>query len=248
MSLLAKSAQPLTQLEISEALALPKSSTYELLYTLLEKGILEFDNEDLKTFKLSLKVFEIGMTVLEKTDFHEVSRPFLKDLSAITGETVFMAIDSNGTIVYVDRIEESSSIRTVAGLGIRRPMHCTGLGKALLATYPAQRVKEIWEMSDRTVMYTKNTIREYNDLIEDLRKTRERGYAIDNREMEDEIFCVAAPIYGHSDKAVGALSIAAIYLKMDDKRTELFGKMITDTALAISKRLGFRKDRLYFGA
>ncbi|HWR45688.1 IclR family transcriptional regulator [Sporomusa sp.] len=247
LNLLAKSTKPLTQIEISEALALPKSSTYELIYTLLKKGVLEFDNEDLKTFKLSLKVFEIGMTILEKTDFYGISRPFLEDLSAKTGETVFLAIENNGMIVYVDREEKNSSITTVPGAGTRRPMYSTGLGKALLATYSDQRVKEIWEMTGKTTKYTKNTICNYNDLIKDLRQTRERGYAIDNREMEDEIFCVAAPIYGRAEKAVGVLSVASIYLKMDVKRVELFGKMTMETALAISKRIGFRKDSIYFG-
>ena len=245
LSLLAKSTKPLTQLEISQALGWPKSSTYELIYTLLEKGIVEFANEDCKTFRLGLKVFEIGMSVLEKSDLPKIARPFLEQLSANAGETVFMAVEDKGAIVYLDRVEENTSITTTVGLGTRRPMHCTGLGKALLATYPASRVKEVWDLTDR-IAYTANTIREYDVLARELEKTRARGYAIDNREMEDEIFCVAAPVYGRSDKAVGAISIAAIYLRMDEKKTELFGRMITETALAISKRLGFRRDKLYF--
>lgn len=245
LNLLSVSSKPLTQLEISQALDMPKSSTYELIYTLLEKGIVEFDNEDLRTFRLSLNIFEIGMTVLDKVEFHKISRSFLEELSHKTGETVFMAVEDTGAIVYVDRIEKNSSITTAAGLGTRRPIHCTGLGKALLATYSANRVKEIWEMRDQKVIYTNYTIREYNVLIADLQQTRERGYAIDNREIEDEIFCVAAPIYDRTDKAIGAISIASIYLKMDKNRTELFGKMIMETALDISKRMGFRRNRIY---
>ncbi|EIW20142.1 DNA-binding transcriptional regulator, IclR family [Pelosinus fermentans] len=245
LNLLAISSKPLTQLEISQSLGMPKSSTYELIYTLLEKGIVEFDNEDLRTFRLSLKIFEMGMTVLDKTDFHKISRPLLEELSFKTGETVFMAVEDKGAIVYVDRVEKNTSITTSAGLGTRRPMNCTGLGKALLATYSMERVKEIWEMRDQKAIYTNYTIREYNDLIDDLQQTRERGYAIDNREIEDEIFCVAAPIYDRTDKAIGAISIASIYLKMDQKKTETFGKMIMETALAISKRLGFRRNQTY---
>jgi len=245
LNLLAISSKPLTQLEISQSLDMPKSSTYELIYTLLEKGIVEFDNEDLRTFRLSLKIFEMGMTVLDKADFHKISRPFLEELSLKTGETVFMAVEDKGAIVYVDRVEKNTSITTSAGLGTRRPMNCTGLGKALLATYSMERVKEIWEMRDQKAIYTNYTIREYNDLIDDLQQTRKRGYAIDNREIEDEIFCVAAPIYDRTDKAIGAISIASIYLKMDQKKTEKFGKMIMETALAISKRLGFRRNQTY---
>ncbi|MBP2628502.1 MAG: hypothetical protein H6Q68_3213 [Firmicutes bacterium] len=246
LNLLARSKKPLTQLEVSQILDLPKSSTYELLYTLLEKGMLEFDNEDLKTFKLSLKLFEIGMTVLENTDLPRIARPILEDLSLKIGETVFLAVENMGEIVYLDRIEIHSSITTSAGLGNRRPMYCTGLGKALLATYPAKRVKEIFDMVDPKTIFTKNTIHEYADFIADLQQIRKRGYAIDNREMEDEIFCVAAPVYGRTDTAVGAISIATIYFKADKKKTEMLGKAIMDSALAISKRLGFRRDTLYF--
>lgn len=224
----------------------PKSSTYELIHTLLGKEILEFDNEDLKTFRLGIKVFEIGMSVLEKTDLPKIARPYLEDLSADTDETVFLAVENSGDIVYLDRVEENSSITTSAGLGMRRPMYCTGLGKALLATYPPSKVEEIWGKGDHPV-FTRNTIRRYDELVQALDQTRQQGYAIDNREMEDEIFCVAAPVYGRSDKAVGAISIAGIYLKMHPKKTELFGKKIVDTALAISKRLGYRRDRLYPG-
>jgi DNA-binding IclR family transcriptional regulator len=224
----------------------PKSSTYELIHTLLGKGILEFDNEDLKTFRLGIKVFELGMSVLEKTDLPKIARPYLEELSAKTDETVFLAVENSGSIVYLDRVEENSSITTSAGLGMRRPMYCTGLGKALLATYPLSKVGEIWDKSDHAV-FTGNTIHSYDDLVEALVQTRRRGFAIDNREVEDEIFCVAAPIYGRSDKAVGAISIAVIYLKMNSAKVELFGQMITDTALAISKRLGYRRDRLYQG-
>jgi len=224
---------------------MPKSSTYELVYTLMEKGILEFDNKDLRTFRLGIKIFEMGMTVLDKVDFHKIARSFLEELSVKTGERIFMAVEDKGSIIYIDRIETHTTLANTAGIGMRGPMNCSGLGKALLATYSIERVKEVWKMRDNKTNYTNNTIRKYNDLIKDLQLTRERGYAIDNREREDDIFCVAAPIYDLTDKAVCAISISSIYLKMDKERTEMFGKMIRDTALDISKILGYRRNEIY---
>ncbi|MDR3565698.1 MAG: IclR family transcriptional regulator [Negativicutes bacterium] len=244
LNVLAKSNKSLTQLEISQILDLPKSSTFELLYTMLEKGILEFDNEALKTFRLSLKVFELGMSVMEKTDLPKIARPCLEKLSRDSHETVFLAVEDQGSIVYLDRVEETSSITTSVGLGVRRPMYCTGLGKALLAGHDEDKVKLIWDKADK-VRYTNYTIRNYEDLLAELEKTRERGYAVDDREVENEIFCVAAPLYDRLNKAVGAISIASLYVKMDTGRTAAFGKMVIEAALAISKRLGFRRDNLY---
>lgn len=246
MNLLAASPKSLTQLEIGQALNIPKSSTYELIYTLLETGMVEFDSKELKTFRLGLKIFELGMSVLEKIDFHKMSRSFLEELSMKTGETVFMAVEEKGNIVYLDRIEKNSSITTSAGLGMRRPMYCTGLGKALLASYPVERVQEIWNKNTSKTAYTQTTIIDLDKLLDDLRETRERGYAIDNREMEDEIFCVAAPIYGRTEKPIAAISVASLYLKMDKDKIQFFGEMITEAALDISRRLGFRRSRLFF--
>lgn len=245
MQLLAGSQKPLTQLEIGQALQIPKSSTHDLIYTLLEAGMIEFESKELKTFRLGLKLFEMGMSVLEKIDFHKMSRSLLEGLSLKTNETVFMAVEEKNHIVYLDRVERNSSITTSAGLGTRRPMHCTGLGKALLAAYPESRVQEVWEATGSKTAYTSTTIVDLQALLAELQQTRKRGYAIDNREMEDEIFCVAAPIYDRNEKPIAAISIASIYLKMDQAKTEQFGKMITDTGLEISKRLGYRKNSLF---
>lgn len=244
--LLSNSTKALTQLEVSQALDIPRSSTFEIMYTLMENGVIEFDNEDLKTFKLSMKLFEIGFSVLSQTDLYKVAQPFLEALSAEIGETVFLGMEDGGDVVYLDRVEKrASSITTVASIGMRRPIHCTGLGKAILAAYPIKRVQEIWNMSDRSTAYTKTTILTFEGLLKDLEDVRKRGYAIDNRERENEIFCVAVPIYRHDGRAIAAISIASIYLKMDKKRVKTCSDMLIDTALKISKKLGYQKEYLY---
>jgi Transcriptional regulator len=246
LTLLVNSSKALTQLEISEVLDIPRSSTFELIYTLMDKGVIEFENKELKTFKLSIKMFEMGSAVLKNMDLYQVSRPFLEKLSKETNETVFMGCENQGEVVYLDRVEKAAtSITTAAGIGMRRPIHCTGFGKALLATYSDAKVREVWDRYDRTEAYTKTTITTYDALVKDLKVTRQRGFAIDNREREDEIFCVAAPIYDRTDTAVAAISIAAIYLKMDEAKITLFGNMIMDTALQISKKIGYQKNSLF---
>lgn len=246
LTLLAQSSRPLTQLDISNELQIPKSSTFDLIYTLMEKGVIEFDNKDLKTFKLSMKLFEIGTTVLKKADLYEVSKPLIEALSEELRETIFLGIENRGEVVYLNRVERAvSSISTIAGIGMRRPVHCTGLGKAILATYPKDRVVRIWNMADRSEPYTANTILSCEKLLQDLEETRKRGYAIDNREREDEIFCVAVPIYGIGPTAVAAISVAALYLKMDESRIAEYSGKLIQTALTISRRLGYTKQYLY---
>jgi len=235
----------LTISEISQTLGIPKSSTFEILYTLLEKNIVEIANEDLKTFRLGLGLFEIVLSALAKTDLHREARPLLEMTGSKIGETVFLAVEDQGEMVYLDKVEGPSMLRTTANLGSRMPMHCVALGKALLAAYPKDKVKEIISRR-KLVQRTKNTIINYSDLMKELDATRKRGYSIDNQEAAPDVFCVAAPVYDGLGKPVAAVSIATHASKMKSGRLREFAERIQNTALTISKRLGFQEDRLFF--
>jgi DNA-binding IclR family transcriptional regulator len=243
--LIAAAKKPLTITEISSSLEIPKSSTFEILYTLVEKGFLEIDNEELKTFKLGVKIFEVGTAFLSKTDLHGAARPFIEDLMLKCGETVFMAVEDKGSIVYLDKAEGHTNVRTTCVIGARNLMHVTGLGKALLATYPVEKVREITG-GGALIARTEMTITHFNDLVKDLEEIRKRGYSIDDREGVEDLYCLAAPIYNRLNRSVAAISVASLYSKMTDEKHEKIRKLITETALNISRRLGFIGDKLYF--
>lgn len=245
LELLATSEKPLTQTEISKALDMPKTSTFELLYTLLEKGILEFENEEMKTFKLSIKTFEIGASVVRKINLRKVAHPLMEVLCKETRETVFIGIEDKGDIIYFDRVDYGDAFAATVGLGTRRPTYCTALGKSLLATYPVERLDKMFAQYPLEPK-TAYTITDYDALLRELEKTKKRGYAVDDREIDNEIFCVAAPIYDWSDKAVAAISIASLCVRMNDERLLKFGELTGATAVEISKRLGFSRNQLYF--
>lgn len=245
LSLLAKHQKPMTLTEFSTLLKIPKSSTFEIVYTLVEKGFLEVDDEQLKTFKIGLKLFEVGVSFLNNTDLHQISRPLLDSLMARTGDTVFLAVEDKGEIVYLDKVESSSTvIRSSAQLGSRNKMYYTGLGKALLASYSNDKVKEITgggNFPERT----NYTINNYDELISDLDQIRERGYSIDDRESEPELYCLAVPIMDRTGKAIAAVSVATLYSKVTPETLKNFSLYLVETGMDISKRLGFRGERLY---
>ncbi|MBH8593420.1 IclR family transcriptional regulator [Paenactinomyces guangxiensis] len=244
LSLLSTEKRPLTLAEVSQMLNIPKSSAFEILYTMVDQGFLE-ENEKLKTFELGIKLYEIGASVLANTEMHQVVHPFLDEMSAKTGETAFLAIENQGELLYLDKAESLSSVRTTGTLGSRMPLYCTGLGKALLAAYSDDRVKEITG-GGALVPKTPYTISHYDDLVRDLNLIRQRGYAIDNRENELEVFCVAAAIYDQFNKPIGAISIASLASKMNEDRLQKFSEIVVETALMISRRLGFLGKQLYF--
>ena len=245
IELFSKRGKPLTLTEISKTLGIPKTSAFDIIYTLLGKNILEYENKKFKTFQLGLRLFEVTLLALGKTDLHRVARPHLDQLIEKTGETVYLAVENNDEVVYLDKAEGTSAVRFAAELGTRKPIYCTGLGKAILAAHTDAKVREIIKRN-RLTPITENTIITYDELLEELEAIRERGYAIDNQECVKGIFCVAAPIYGTSDKPIAAISIATSVSSMDAGKLERLGVLIPETALQISRRLGFPRDKLFF--
>ena len=244
LGFIAEREKSCTIADISSGLGIPKSSAFELLYTLVEKEFLAVDNPDIKSFRLGLKLFEVGAAYLSKTDLHREARELLEKMAAISGETAFLAVEDRGEVVYLDKLEGHASVRTFAVLGSRNTMYRTGLGKALLAAYPKNRVKQI---TGGGLLETRTpySISHYNELITELKITRQRGYAIDNRENEMDVFCVGAPVFDRLSKPIAAISIASLFSKVDKAREEELGNLVTETALAISHRLGFVGTRLY---
>ncbi|MDR3588783.1 MAG: IclR family transcriptional regulator [Negativicutes bacterium] len=246
LEFIAKNKKPVSMAELSRELAIPKTSTFELVYTLIDKGFLEQADENLKTFKLGMKLFQVGVAFLTNTDLHSEARPVMEDLMLLSGHTVLLAVESQGRIVYLDKIEPPSEVvRIEAKLGSSNPLHCTGLGKALLAAYANDRVKELTG-GGRLVPKTLFSIQSYDELIRELDRIRERGYSIDNKESEVNVFCLGAPIYNHLDKPVAAISVRCLASAVNDDMIEKLSRLLTQSALLISNKLGFLKPRLYF--
>jgi len=243
---IAKSGKPVSLAEISRGLDIPKSSTFELIYTLIDKGFLEQADGNLKTFKLGLKLFQVGVAFLTNTNLHTEARPVMENLMLVTGHTVLLAVENQGKIVYLDKIEPPDElVRIEAKLGSSNPLHCTGLGKALLAAYSNDRVRQLIG-SGRLIPKTLFSIQTYDGLIEELDRIRARGYSIDDKESETNVFCIGAPIYDRLDKPVAAISLRCLAASVDEDKVKKFSLMVTQSALLISNKLGFIKNRLYY--
>ena len=242
---IAAQRRAVTVTEISRELEIPKSSAFNLLQTLAARRYLEVEDGNLKTFKLGFRLFQTGVAYLQNIRLHQVAHPLIKTLMEESGETVFLGAEDNGRIVFLDAAETSTSIRTTARLGrSQKPMYCSGLGKALLACYPPQRVRDIVSR-DGFVPVTENTVPDFDALTRELERTRERGYALDNREGDTNLICVAAPVRDAGGEPVGSVSIATPFFKMDAERQRVFGGLVARTALEISRKLGFLGSELF---
>lgn len=244
LELLSLAREPQTLGQICAELSLPKSSAFEILNTLIQKEAVVYVNEQLKSYKLSMKMFRIGSSVLSQTDLYSTVRPILVHLGKTLGETVYLAVENRGRITYLDKVESLQPIRATCDIGSSNYMHVTGLGKALLAAYPESKVRKMFGNGPLKT-FTPQSITNIDQLVKELEAIRQRGYAIDDRESMDSVHCVAVPIRDHTGYAVAAISVAVLCSRMTEEYQRSLCGPLLDAALDISHRLGFIQDRLY---
>lgn len=123
-------------------------------------------------------------------------------------------------------------------------MHCTGLGKAMLATYPIEKIRLITG-GGALQAHTKNTLKSFDALMEELQKTRERGYSIDNCEDTDYVFCVACPILNVTGKCIASISVSCVYTPAVEEKIDFYSQLISKAALEISNKFGYLGNSLF---
>lgn len=228
--------------ELAEALKFSRSTTQRLLQTLNRRGFVMQDPETQK-YCLGMKAIEIGLAGLARLELVDIARPYLERLTRLADETVFLAVEDSGEIVYLYKVEGTRSVRTSAVLGSRKPMHCTALGKAILAALSPNQVDEILD-ARRMAKLTENTKTSRRSLHKELSLVRGRGYATDHEETEEGLCCVAAPIRNHTGKVIAAISVAGPSNRMLPNEAQLI-EMAQDTASDISTRIGFFPSAIY---
>jgi IclR family KDG regulon transcriptional repressor len=222
--------------EIANQIDINKSSVYRILSTLEQYGFIEQDNETGK-YKLGYKFLEISSQLLDSIDLRAEARPFLQELEHYTNEVIHLVVYDQGEVVYVEKLEGNETLRMHSKVGRRAPMHCTSVGKAILASLPEAKVEEIIR-SKGMMKHTERTITDYHLLLEELKKIRQTGYALDLEENEYGITCIAAPIFDHTGKAIAAFSISGPTMRMTEERMKDLTDKVIDVSKGISLRLG----------
>ncbi|WP_299087259.1 IclR family transcriptional regulator [uncultured Metabacillus sp.] len=233
--LLAHHTEGLTIKEISGKLSFPQSSTSNLIGTLYQEGYLNQDSH--KRYRLGPKLIQMGTLAMESLDISSQGTPFLKKLMEDVQETVFMAVLSEGQLVYIAKIDNNRSIRTTAQPGYRKPLYCTGLGKAFLAFLPEHEKNAILDETDLTPI-TNNTITNRQEFEQKLKQFAEWGYSIDDEENEEGLYCLAAPIFGADRTIQAAISVAGPKERMINRKDFIVEKLL-QTAKNISESIGY---------
>jgi IclR family transcriptional regulator, KDG regulon repressor len=225
---------------LATRLRLAKSTVHRLAATLTGAGFLE-QNSDTGKYRLGVALFELGALVRRRMDVANEARPKLRELLEKTGETVQLGIVDHESVLYVYEMESRHAIRMAAAVGGRAPLHCTALGKVLLAFQPADYVKQV--IGNGLKSYTPKTVTRREVLLEMLEEVGSREYAIDDEESEPGLRAIAAPVRNHTGNVIAALGVAAPVQRMTKKVMQDCVPSVIATAAAVSTRLGYEPRR-----
>ena len=213
-TIVARQDKGMTYSEIVTALNLPKSTVHRILKELANLGYLNFNPESKRYFG-SLRLAAMGAEVMSHFQLRDHVRPNLLELHRETDHTANLAVLDGTVGVFVDKIESKDfGIKLFSEIGKTFPLHCTGLGKALLAFSSDDTLAKLLEAPLETI--TEKTIKDPEAFKRELALIRKRGYALDNEEITRGIMCTAAPVFGFNGELICAISITfPAYIKAD---------------------------------
>lgn len=221
--------------ELANKFNLQKSNVHRLLNTLVELNYLK--PADGGRYEPTLKAWEIGMRIVSRLDFVQITKPYLRTLSQQTGESIYLARLTGTNVIYLDVIESSHPIRINAAIGGEGPAHCSASGKLLLAYHP----KILSEVISRPLTkYTSRTPVRKADLIKLIDEILKQGFAVNDGEWVEGVAGVAAPIHSRHEQGVAAIGITGPRERIHKHSVKRLSKLVTSTAALISHELGYR--------
>ncbi len=236
LNTLARHDQGLGLSEAAKETGLAVSTAHRLLSTLQHENFVRFDPER-SVWMIGVQTFIVGSAFLRARELTGVARPLMRQLMEKSGETVNLAVEEGGEAIYVAQIECRKTMRAIARPGGRAAMHCSGVGKALLAAMPDEDVERIIALRGLPSA-TAKTITTPAGLRAELQAIRERGFAIDEEENAIGLRCVAAPIFDEHGKPIAAISLSGPTARIGDDLLLSLGEAVLDAARQITAGLG----------
>ena len=221
---------------LSREADLPKATALRLLTTLVEHGYVSRDSSD--QYSLTLKMFTVGSRALGSVELLDVANPVAGRLRDKTGETVHIGILEENRAVYVLKRESLYTIRMNSRVGRSIPLHCSAIGKCLLASMTDDQIRKI-AAEEGLKRYTSRTICSVEELLGEVAKVRQQGYAFDDGEHEEGIFCVAAPIKDTYGDTVAAMSLSTPTFRLDRQGIDAIVKNVCASCNEISTIMGY---------
>lgn len=238
LNLIAENAPGLSLTNIAKSLGLAPSTTHRLLTTLQEERYVQYDR-DSSRWQIGMQAFVAGNGFLTSRDLATVARPYMRRLMELSGETVNLAISENNNVIYLAQVESREMMRVFSKPGNRVPLHCSGVGKAMLMAMSEQDIQKIIEVHGLTRL-TEKTLTDAKELKAELAECRRQGFALDDEEHAIGLRCVATLIYDEHAEPLAALSISGPTARISRERLIHLGETLLDIAAEVTAAHGGR--------
>jgi DNA-binding IclR family transcriptional regulator len=223
---------------VAERTGLGRSTAHRLIQLLLKQGYLRMA---VKGYSLGPALIDLGFKALHGNPLPVVARPILEELSAQVGDTVHLAVEDGGSVLYLDKLSGSRGAEMRSRIGYRMPLTRAGVGKALLLDSPQRWRAAFGADAEHPELSSAAKGADVEDFCARMASYAHLGAAMDLEDNEPGIRCVAAPVRDASCTIVGAISVSATRPYMPAARMRGLVPVVTRAAARISAALGYRE-------
>ncbi|MGH2756390.1 MAG: IclR family transcriptional regulator [Actinomycetota bacterium] len=221
---------------LAAEMRIPKSSAFRVLNTLRTRGYVQ-QNPITERYRLGLRFLALARSVAEESDLRNIATPYLRELQSETDETVHLAVPVGHSMVYIDKVESSRSVRLASRMGDLASFHSTALGKAYLSALSVEE-RRAFVRNLALERRTDRTIVARDRLLTELDRCARQGFALDNIENEEGVRCVGAAVVDRAGEPVAAISVSAPESRFPKKRAMTVGPLCADISSKLSQHLG----------
>ncbi|MEQ1952423.1 HTH-type transcriptional regulator BhcR [Mesorhizobium sp. CN2-181] len=231
-------ADGLSLSEVAERSGIAASTAYRMLTTLETHGMVEFEKTE-QLWSIGVATYRMGAAFLRRRKLADRARGVMQDLMERTGETANLGLAEDDCVVFISQVETHQAIRAFFRPGTRSPFHASGIGKAVLANLPAERVTQIIRRTGLEA-FTGRTLADAPALIRDLGTIKRRGWSLDDEERHPGMRCVASAIFNEFGEPIGGISVSGPTARVTPERVAELGPMIREAAAEITGMIGGR--------
>jgi DNA-binding IclR family transcriptional regulator len=232
---LGRAREPMALAMVARQVCMHPTTTLRMLESLRVRGMVRVNDDG--RYEVGPATLDLGKSFLSRISLSRFAHEAVEALAANVDETASIGVLDEGQVLYIAIAHGQQEFGIQSLPYARHPVHCTALGKALLADLPPQRVEELLAPSPLEAL-TPNTITDRGRLGAELKAVAARGYAVDDEERMPGVLCIAAPVRDHSGRAAGAISVSGPAFRMRRADIDRLARAVMASAVATGEKLG----------
>lgn len=225
LELLSTNPNGMTLTELSRALDAPKSSIMPLVHTMASRKFI-YMHSDTSKYSIGIAAYSVGTSYTNSMNALQFIQAEMKFIVSQCGETCQLGIQNRSNLLYIAKEDSAQPLRLVSYVGKQLPLYCTAIGRAILAEKSEEELLSLYP--HELIAFTEHTITDWEELLLELKKTRERGYSIEHEESTPLVNCVGIPLC-HQGKTIAALSVSIPTFRFSEEKLQFIIQLLRNS-------------------